>query len=270
MSDSQIDFGFLRAVLMRNSGNVVDASRDYLFQSRLQGILRANGWQSLDQLIAALRADSGDLERTVAEAMTINETSFFRENATFDLLRDELLPALIGRRSHVRTLHFWSAASSSGQEAYSIAMLIREHFPQLAAWKIEIQGTDLSSEMVEYARVGRYRSIEINRGLPARFLIKYLTRMGDAWEMKPEIKSMCHFRQHNLCHATRFAHKFDFILLRNVMIYFDHEKRRQILCNAHKTLLPDGALFLGLSEQANLDSCWQTVLTPKAIWYRPI
>lgn len=271
MSLSTVEFEYLRTVVMRNSGNQVDASRNYLFESRLQPLLRQRGLHSLDQLIAELRAESGaSLERSVAEAMTINETSFFRDAPLFDLLRDELLPRLIERRQASRTLRFWSAASSSGQEAYSVAMLLREHFPLLAAWKIDILGTDLSAEMVERSTAGRYQRIEINRGLPARLLLKYLVRTGDEWEVSADLKRWCRFQQRNLCQAAPLPETFDVIFLRNVMIYFPQETRRQVLLGMHRALAPDGCLFLGMSEQPRMDSHWETVITPKAVWYRPV
>lgn len=271
MSLSAPEFEYLRSVVMRNSGNQVDVSRNYLFESRLQPLLRQRGLQSLDQLIAALRSEStASLQRFVAEAMTINETSFFRDAPLFNLLRDELLPALIERRRASRTLRFWSAASSSGQEAYSVAMLIREHFPLVASWKIDILGTDLSADMVERASAGRYQRIEINRGLPARFLLKYLVRTGDEWEISPDLKRLCRFQQRNLLQPAPLPETFDVIFLRNVMIYFPQETRHQVLLAMHRSLAPDGCLFLGMSEQPRMDSHWATVLTPKAVWYRPI
>ncbi len=271
MTTTTVDFEYLRAVVMRNSGNQVDPSRDYLFESRLQRLLRARGLQSLDQLVAALRADATPtLQRSVAEAMTINETSFFRDTASFDILREQLLPQLIESRGDSRVLRFWSAASSSGQEAYSVAMLLREHFPQLAGWRIDILGTDLSSEMVERATAGRYQRIEINRGLPARMLLKYFVRTGDEWEVSPDLKRLCRFQQRNLCLPPILSETFDVIFLRNVMIYFSQETRQQVLLTIHRSLARDGMLFLGLGEQPRMDTHWETVLTAKAAWYRPL
>ena len=271
MSSSSLDYEYLRAVVMRNSGNQVDPSRDYLFESRLQRLLRDRGLQSLSQLVSALRSDSSPtLQRSVAEAMTINETSFFRDTATFDLLREQLLPAIIANRQNTRTLRFWSAASSSGQEAYSVAIMLREHFPLLAGWRIDILGTDLSAEMVERASAGRYQRIEINRGLPARFLVKYMVRTGDEWEVSPDLRRMCRFQQRNLCQNSFLSETFDVIFLRNVMIYFPQETRRHVLLTMHRSLAPDGVLFLGLSEQPRMDSHWQTMLTPKTVWYKPL
>jgi chemotaxis protein methyltransferase CheR len=270
MNSANVDFGFLRQVVMSQSGNLVDPSRDYLFESRLQGVLHTRGLHSLGELVTALRSDRGELQRSVVEAMMINETSFFRDAPTFELLRTELLPNLIARRKDERRLRFWSAASSSGQEAYSLAMLIRENFPEPSEWKIEIVGSDISHEMVERSRAGRYQRIEVNRGLPARLLIKYLTRRGDEWKFKPEIREMCQFQQRNLLSVPTAGWRFDCIFLRNVMIYFPEERRREVLMNVHRSLRPDGALILGLSEQPRLDSHWKTELRSNAVWYRPI
>ncbi len=271
MSASALEYEYLRTVVMRNSGNQVDSARDYLFESRLQGLLRTHGFDSLSQLVSALRSTGGTaLERSVAEAMTINETSFFRDTSTFDYLRVTLLPALIEARRNTRTLRFWSAASSSGQEAYSIAMMLREHFPLLAGWRIDIFGTDLSAEMVERSSAGRYQRIEVNRGLPARMLVKYFVRTGDEWEVHPDIKRLCRFQQRNLCQPLGLTETFDVIFLRNVMIYFNQDTRHRLLLNMHRALPADGILFLGLSEQPRMDSHWQTMLTPKTVWYKPI
>lgn len=271
MSLSTMDADYLRGVVMRNSGNHVDPARDYLFESRLQQLLRNSGMESLEQLVSALRKDAGAaLQRSVAEAMTINETSFFRDTPTFDLLREELLPKLIAARRETRALRIWSAACASGQEAYSLAMLLREHFPALANWKIDILGTDLSAEMVRRSSAGRYQRLEINRGLPARFLLKYMVRTGDEWEAAPSIKGICRFQQRNLCETQPMWERFDFIFLRNVMIYFPMNTRQKVLLSMHRSLAADGALFLGMSEQPRMDTHWNTVLTPKAVWYRPV
>jgi chemotaxis protein methyltransferase CheR len=149
-------------------------------------------------------------------------------------------------------------------------MMLREHFPLLAGWRIDILGTDISAEMVERASTGRFQRIEINRGLPARFLVKYLVRTADEWEVCPDIKRLCRFQQRNLCQPPALPETFDVILLRNVMIYFPQETRRRVLLTMHRSLAPDGVLFLGLSEQPRMESHWQTVLTPKTVWYKPI
>lgn len=271
MKGSETDFAYLRAVVFEQSANVLDASRDYLFAQRLSRLMQAVGIENLDQLVAALRTENNMvLPRSIAEAMTVNETSFFRDNGPFELMRGELLPALIERRKEMRRLRLWSAACSSGQEAYSVAMLIREHFPQLSEWKIEITGTDISAEMVQRARCGRYHRMEVNRGLPVRHLLKYFARVEDEWEVRPEVKRLCSFYQRNLTKGPFLFEQYDGILLRNVMLYFSAETRYQVLLNIHRTLAPDGFLILGSSEQPGLPDHWQAVLAKKTCYYRPL
>ena len=174
--------------------------------------------------------------------MTINETSFFRDGRPFELLRTELLPKLIEERRHLRTLRIWSAACSSGQEAYSMGMLLLEHFPLLAGWNIRIEGTDICAEVVEKSQAGCYHRIEMNRGLPARFIVRYFDHLGENWTVKPEVRKMCNFRQANLCSSP---------------------------LPFHKVLAPDGILFLGSSEQPADPSIWTPVLAGGTCHFRP-
>lgn len=263
------DVEFLRSLVARISGNQLDSLHNYLFESRLQRLIRAQGYSSVTDLVAALRAaKASPLERSVAEAMTINETSFFREPASFDLLRDSLLPDLIRRRGS-RTLRFWSAACSSGQEAWSLAMLLCEHFPQLASWTIDVLGTDLSASMIARAATGRYSSAEVDRGLPGRFH-KYLLRSGDLWEISPAVRALCRFQRRNLCTAPALPEPCDVIFLRNVLLYFPAATRDRVLMAVHRSLAPDGVLFLGATEQLPNSSGWKPVLTPNAVWYRSV
>jgi chemotaxis protein methyltransferase CheR len=265
------DYSYLREVVFHYSRNVLEPSHDHLFQSRLVGLLRRNGMTHLHELVGLLRVSGNpELERAVAEAMTINETSFFRDCRPFNVLRTEVLPPLIESRGAARKLRFWSAASSTGQEAYSLAMLIREHFPLLSTWDICIEGTDISSEVVRRARLGRYQRIEMNRGLPARLLVRYFDRAGEDWIVKPEISRMCNFRQANLCAPLRFQERFDVILLRNVMLYLSVETRRTLLAATHRLTAPDGCLFLGSAEQPPNRSLWTTVFSGGTTYYRPV
>ncbi len=205
--------------------------------------------------------------------MTINETSFFRDCRPFDLLRTELFPQLIEARRRTRALRIWSAACATGQEAYSLAMLLLEHFPLLTAWNIVIEGTDINSEVIERAQAGRYHRIEINRGLPARLVVRYFDHIGEDWIVKPEVRKLCHFRQANLCGPSlpfaRSTDRFDLIFLRNVMLYFSQQTRRTLLAGIHRLLPPDGILFLGASEQPADMSLWTPVLEGGTSYYRP-
>jgi chemotaxis protein methyltransferase CheR len=269
-----VDYGYLRQVVYDISQNVLDPSRDYLFETRLTKVLRNEGMSHVQELIDSLRRRKNPiLERTVAEAMTINETSFFRDSRPFDLMRAELLPPIIEARRNVRALRFWSAACSTGQEAYSIAMMLRESFPQLAGWNLHIEGTDICNEVVARAQAGRYHRIEINRGLPARYVITYFEHVGEDWIVNKDLRAMCVFRQANLCGPTppfnRTGDAFDVIFLRNVMLYFSHDTRKQLLAYIHRMLAPDGVLFLGSTEQPADPSLWTPVLSGGTCYFRP-
>jgi chemotaxis protein methyltransferase CheR len=271
MACTDADFAYLRSVVYEQSANTLDASRDYLFESRLQRLLRTTGFRTLDTLVAALRRQPDPvIKRSIAEAMTINETSFFRDHAPFETLRFELIPELIRQRASSRRIRLWSAACSTGQEAYSLAMLLCEHFPELRDWRVEIMGTDISGEVVARAQAGRYQRLEVNRGLPARYLIKYFRRIEEEWEVIPELRSMCRFHQRNLCNGPMLLEKFEGILLRNVMLYFSAETRRRLLLNLHRILAPDGFLILGSGEQPELTGHFQPVLAHKSYYYKPL
>jgi chemotaxis protein methyltransferase CheR len=273
-SASALDYGFLRELVFGRSQNVLDPSRDYLFDVRLSKVLRNQGLTRIDQLVHQLRAQADPaLENAVAQAMTINETSFFRDRRPFDLLQQELLPKLIEGRRRTRTLRFWSAACSTGQEGYSLAMLLLEHFPMLVGWNLSIEGTDLNAEVVARAQAGSYHRIEINRGLPARFVVRYFDHVGEDWTVKPEVRKLCKFRQANLCGPVlpfqRATDRFDVIFLRNVMLYFGQETRHTLLAGIHRLLAPDGILFLGASEQPADLSLWSAVLAGGTCHYLP-
>lgn len=272
-TDQSVDYGYLRQLVFGLSQNVLDPSRDYLFETRLTKLLRNHGMTHLEELVEHLKLRKNpELERSIAEAMTINETSFFRDRRPFELLRTELLPNLIETRRDARRLRLWSAACSTGQEAYSLAMLIQEHFPLLDGWNVRIEGTDICAEVVERAQAGCYHRIEINRGLPARFVVRYFDHEGEDWVVKPEVKKMVNFRQASLSGPrlpfSRAADCFDVIFLRNVMLYFSQDTRKVLLEGIHRVLAPDGILFLGSSEQPADPSLWTAVLAGGTCYYR--
>ncbi len=267
-------YGYLRQLVFDLSQNVLDPSCDYLFDARLSRLLRNQGMSKVDELVRKLRFQKNPaLECAIAEAMTINETSFFRDLRPFEVLRTVLLPPLIEARRPTHALRLWSAACSTGQEAYSLAMLLLEHFPLLAGWNLSIEGTDLSGEVVERAQAGCYHRIEINRGLPARCVVRFFDHIGEDWIVKPELRRLCKFRQVNLCVPSlpfqRATNCFDVIFLRNVMLYFSQETRRTLLAGIHRMLAPDGVLFLGSSEQPADSSLWTPVLAGGTCYFKP-
>jgi chemotaxis protein methyltransferase CheR len=269
--EPHVDYTLLRKLVYEQSQNVLDPSRDYLFETRLSRLLRNQGMNHVSELIQLLQIRRNPtLEKAVAEAMTINETSFYRDGRPFELLRVDLLPKLIENRRTTRTLRIWSAACSTGQEAYSLAMLLTEHFPTLSGWNLRIEGTDISSEVVQRAQNATYHRIEMNRGLPARSIIRFFDHSGEDWTVKPEITKLCRFRQANLCVGQfPFSERFDIIFLRNVMLYFSQETRKKLLVNIHRLLAPDGILFLGSSEQPADMALWTPILAGGTCYYKP-
>lgn len=211
------------------------------------------------------------LHRAIAEAMTVNETSFFRDLKPFEMLRERILPRLIEQRREERRLRIWSAASSTGQEAYSLAMLIAEHFPALAGWDVKIIGTDISRYVIGYAQQGRYRRLEVNRGLPARMLLKYLVRDGEEWKISPRIRAMCEFQYANLCEPLPKLPVFDLVMLRNVLLYFPAQDRSSLFTEVNRQMAPDGCLVLGNAEQAEDSSnLFEVEFASNSYCYRPV
>src|SRR5271170_550577 len=251
MACSDSDCEYLRGGVVAQSANLIDPSRNTLFDTKLTPIARRSGAANLEDFVNMLKAGRpAHLHRAVAEAMTINETSFFRDITLFEMLREVIFPRLIEQRMQTRRLRIWSAASSTGQEAYSLAMSIAEYFPNLAQWDVKIIGTDISRHVVDYAQRGRYRRLEVNRGLPARMLLKYMVREGEEWEVVPRIRSMCEFRYANLCTPLPQLPVFDLVLLRNVLLYFSQHDRRTLFREIYRKIEPGGYLVLGNAEQA--------------------
>ena len=240
-------FDFLRRHVYDGSGIVVHPEQRYLVESRLAPLARERGLGSLDNLCAALReTPETDLRHRVVEAMTTNETYFFREPAQYEALRHAVLPDLIRNRQHTRKLSFWSAAASTGQEAYSLAMMLAEM--SLAGWNIDILGTDLSRDVLKRADAGKYSQLEVNRGLAAALLVKYFRRSGLEWELDPDLRRLVRFQPLDLRASMRALGPFDVVFCRNVLIYFDLATRRQILDEIHGTLFRGGVLLLSTTE----------------------
>jgi chemotaxis protein methyltransferase CheR len=196
---SQTDFEYVRGLVLRRSAIGLENEKLYLAETRLQALARREGIDSLETLVRQLRtAPANGLQQKVVEAMTTNETSFFRDVQPFEMLKQVVVPELMKRRATERQLTIWCAASSTGQEPYSLAMMLRESFPALASWKVRITTSDLSTEVLQKARKGCYSQLEVNRGLPAQMLVKYFQRQGVAWQIKDDIRNLIDYRQLNL------------------------------------------------------------------------
>jgi chemotaxis protein methyltransferase CheR len=266
------DFEFVRDIVRRGSAIVLEPSKDYLVDARLSPLARKEGFDSVGTLIARMRAEGdGPLRRKVIDAMTTNETLFFRDQAPFDVLRQKLLPELIAKRSAKRELRIWSAACSSGQEPYTIAMLLRESFPQLASWKVEILATDLSPSMLAKARQGLYGRLEVNRGLPIALLAKYFTATGLDYQIRDDLRAMITFRELNLAETWPPLGTFDIVFVRNVLIYFDVPTKKSILGRTRQVMPDDGYLFLGAAETTlNLDDRFERMPLERSGCYRVV
>jgi chemotaxis protein methyltransferase CheR len=263
-------FEYVRKLVLERSAIALEPTKEYLVESRLQPLARQQGLASLADLVARLRGQPyGALHAEVVEAMTTNETSFFRDVHPFDALRQEVLPALIAARASRRTLNFWSAASSTGQEAYSIAVLLAEYFPQLADWNVQIIGSDLSQQVLDRAADGRFTQLEVSRGLSAALLVKHFEKQGSEWRVKAAIRRRVRFIKLNLIEPWPVLPTFDVVFLRNVLIYFTTETKKAILQNLRRRLAADGALFLGGAETTlGIDEAWERVSHGKASSYR--
>lgn len=262
---------YLRDLLKRRSAIVLDSSKDYLVEARLAPVVQDSGVASIDALLAVVRKnETGAAARRVIEAMTTNETSFFRDVHPWETLRTALLPELVRARSDVKRLRIWCAAASTGQEPYTIAMIIREHFPQLASWDVQISATDINTEVLERAKLGLYRQIEVNRGLPAPMLVRYFDRVGTDWQIKPELRRMVSFRELNLAGRWSLFSAQDLVFMRNVLIYFDPATKREILRRTREYLAPAGYLVLGGAESTwNLDDEYAPVRAGRSVVFQP-
>src|SRR5260370_22705450 len=264
------DFATVCKLLLERSAIVLEPGKEYLVENRLAPLMRKLELTSISDLVARLQAPGGNgLLVQVVEALVTTETTFFRDVHAFESLKQPVRRDLISRRANERTLMIWCAASSTGQEPYRLAMLLREHFPQLRTWNVFLLATDLSRDVLARARAGTYNQIEVKRGLPAPLLIKYFQQQGTHWQLKQEIRDLVVFREMNLAQPWPFLPRMDLILNRNVMIYFDVETKKSILSRMARLLRPDGYLLLGGSETTfNLDDSFQRVEPLKAGFYR--
>jgi chemotaxis protein methyltransferase CheR len=272
MSSKANEFSYLCELVKNSTAIALDAQREYLMEARLSSIAQQEGFKSVSELIMRVRSgNSTQLQWKVVEAMTTNETSFFRDAKPFEALRHVVIPALIQARKTERRLTIWCAACSSGQEPYSIAMMLREYFPELQSWKVNIIATDIATEVIDKCKKGRYTQLEVNRGLPASFLVKYFKKEGVDWQIDDSILKMVEIRRMNLSVAWPLLPPMDLVMLRNVMIYFPVETKKQILKNMRNVMRPDGYLFLGTAETTiNLDACFACESFKNVSYYRPI
>lgn len=261
---------FVCRLVRERSAIELEPSKAYLIDARLNPVARRCGFASISTMIRTLQAKfEPDLQRKVIEALATCETSFFRDSHPFNALRTSILPKLIEARSGRRSLNIWSAACSTGQEAYSMSMLLSDHFPELAGWNVQILGTDLSDDVLEKARSGRYSQMEVNRGLPAAMLLKHLRREGLNWELTPAIRNLVSFHRMNLIEPWPALPTMDIVFLRNVLIYFSIPTKKAILEKIRKVMAPDGVLFLGAAETTlGLDDSFRCIRLENSTFYR--
>jgi chemotaxis protein methyltransferase CheR len=271
MSVTKDDFDFIAHLAHTQAAIVLEAGKEYLVESRLGELASTLGMPGIEHLIREVRAKpQSDLVRKVIDALTTNETLFFRDFHPFEALKKSVIPEIMERRAAVRQLSIWCGACSTGQEPYSLAMLLRESFPALRDWKVSILATDLSPRVLKAAEAGVFSQLEVNRGLPASLLVKHFTKEGEKWHIKPDVRNLISFRELNLVQPWPVMQPFDLIFLRNVMIYFDVPTKKTILKRMKGCLLPHGYLFLGSAETTvNLDPSYRTVTTDKTVYYSP-
>jgi len=265
------EFEFLRELVRRDSSIVIAPEDAYLAESRLARLTQSEGFASVQHLLQTLRRVGPlDLRRKVLDAMTNNETWFFRDASAFAGLRKFVLPELVEKRRREKRLTIWSAACSTGQEPYSVAMLVRQYFREIADWDIQILGTDICNTALEKAKAGIYSQLEVNRGLPAQMLVSMFERKELNWKLRDEIRRMVTFRLINLAALWSGFAQADIVLLRNVLIYFDEHTKRTILRRIRNYLRPDGYLLLGCAETVLglAEAEFERVEIDKTSWYR--
>jgi chemotaxis protein methyltransferase CheR len=242
------DYEYLRKLLKDHSGLDLSTDKQYLIESRLLPLARKAGLPGISDLVQKMKGGSNALITQVVEAMTTNETFFFRDKVPFDHFRDTIMPEMLKLRAARKSLRIWCAAGSTGQEPYSLAMCLKEMSAALSGWRVEILATDLSQEVLEKSRTGIYSQFEVQRGLPIQMLVKYFKQIGELWQINPDIRGMVAHRQLNLLHDFGQLGCFDVIFCRNVLIYFDQETKANIFGRLVRSMEPDGFLVLGAAE----------------------
>ena len=262
------DFEFISTLLKQRSGLVLTPEKSYLLESRLMPVARKHGLKGLDDLIEEVRSKAdATMIVDVTEAMTTNESFFFRDNKPFDLFRDQILPPLIEARATQKSFRIFCAAASSGQEPYSLAMILKEQSVKLAGWKIDIVGTDISTEILRKAENGLYSQFEVQRGLPVQMLVKYFEKKDEQWQIKQEIRDMVKYKEYNLLGDLKPLGHFDVVFCRNVLIYFDQETKGKVLAGIADMMPEDGTLFLGGAETVlGVSNRFQPVVGQRGIY----
>ncbi|MFN0017955.1 MAG: CheR family methyltransferase [Pirellulaceae bacterium] len=267
---SSSDFAFVARLLRDQCALVLEPGKEYLVKARLTPLAQKHGLASIAQLLDRLRGGSdSSLQAEVVEAMVTTETSFFRDIHPFETLKKTVLPELIELRQNQRQLNIWCAASSSGQEPYSIVLLLREFFPELSTWRINLSATDISQEMLQRSRAGRYSQVEVNRGLPTPLLLKWFRQEGACWQLDERIRNSINFTHLNLARPWPAMPQWDLVFLRNVMIYFDNDVKKSILGQVSRVLSKDGFLLLGGAETTlSLDDSFRRAENLKSGFYQ--
>ena len=243
------EYDYLRQFLKSRSGLVLSNEKQYLIESRLLPVARKAGLQSIAALVAKLKEPRETaLAEAVVEAMTTNESFFYRDKTPFEHFTQMMMPEMLKARASSKKIRIWCAAASTGQEPYTLAMCLKEMERQLVGWRVEILGTDISNEVLERARAGTYTQFEVQRGLPIQLLLKYFTQQGESWTIAPELRAMVQWRKFNLLDSFSSFGQFDIVFCRNVLIYFDQATKVDILGRISKILAPDGYLVLGAAE----------------------
>jgi chemotaxis protein methyltransferase CheR len=263
------DYEYLRKYLKDHSGLDLSADKQYLIESRLLPLARRAGLSGISDLVQKMKGGSAPFNTQVVEAMTTNETFFFRDKVPFEHFRDLIMPQLLSSRANRKTVRIWCAAGSTGQEPYSLAMSLKEMGVQLSGWRVEIIATDLSQEVLEKSRAGLYSQFEVQRGLPIQMLVKYFKQVGELWQINADIRAMVQHRQLNLLHDFSQLGVFDVIFCRNVLIYFDQETKAQAFSRLAKAMEPDGFFILGAAETVvGLTTVFKPVAERRGV-YRP-
>ena len=243
------DFNFISKLVKERSGLVLTKDKLYLLESRLMPVARKRGMKGLEELVAAIRGRREEaFIREVTEAMTTNESFFFRDIKPFDLFRGTILPQLLESRAAKKSFRIWCAAASSGQEPYTLAITLKEEAARLAGWRHEIVATDISTEMLAKAKAGLYSQFEVQRGLPIQLLLKYFKKQDDLWQVDASLRAMVKYREFNLLHDLKGLGSFDVVFCRNVLIYFDQPTKTRVLDQISRQMPEDGVLFLGGAE----------------------